>query len=207
MPIRAWFPTLIYDAPLEKRGGAAFARSLLAECGKVRANDPEGRAWCRKNYPGGFTSYASMNRLQKTFSSFAELERKLDPHVRAFARRLELDLGKGRLAMTDCWVNIMGRGAAHGLHFHPLSVVSGTYYVATPRGGARTRFEDPRADRFMGSPPRPGANAWVDGRAGRVLLFESWLRHEVASHPTRAERVSVSFNYGWVSGVDRERPT
>jgi uncharacterized protein (TIGR02466 family) len=33
--------------------------------------------------------------------------------------------------------------------------------------------------------------------AGQVVLFESWLRHEVASHPTAAERVSVSFNYSW----------
>jgi len=33
--------------------------------------------------------------------------------------------------------------------------------------------------------------------AGQVVLFESWLRHEVPSHPTAAERVSVSFNYNW----------
>ena len=30
-----------------------------------------------------------------------------------------------------------------------------------------------------------------------VLLFESWLRHEVPPNPVRAERVSISFNFNW----------
>ena len=35
-------------------------------------------------------------------------------------------------------------------------------------------------------------------RALRWLLFSwLWLRHEVAPNRARAERVSVSFNYGW----------
>jgi len=34
-------------------------------------------------------------------------------------------------------------------------------------------------------------------RGRQVVLFESWLRHEVAPHPAAAERVSVSFNYSW----------
>ena len=34
-------------------------------------------------------------------------------------------------------------------------------------------------------------------RSGRLVLFESWLRHEVSANLTRAERISVSFNYNW----------
>jgi len=33
--------------------------------------------------------------------------------------------------------------------------------------------------------------------AGSLLLFESWLRHEVVPNQARGERVSISFNYGW----------
>jgi uncharacterized protein (TIGR02466 family) len=33
--------------------------------------------------------------------------------------------------------------------------------------------------------------------AGQVLLFESWLRHEVVPNPVGADRISVSFNYNW----------
>jgi uncharacterized protein (TIGR02466 family) len=32
---------------------------------------------------------------------------------------------------------------------------------------------------------------------GDVLLWESWLRHEVPMNMSEDERVSISFNYGW----------
>ena len=45
----------------------------------------------------------------------------------------------------------------------------------------------------------PGAKVWVTlpAEQGGLVLFESWLRHEVAPNPTEAERISVSFNYSW----------
>ena len=58
------------------------------------------------------------------------------------------------LSMTDCWINIMPRGVTHGLHLHPLSTLSGTYYVRTPKGAPGLKLEDPRLDRFMAAPPR-----------------------------------------------------
>ncbi len=205
MPIKPWFPTFIYDSPLQPRGNDAFARALLEDCHKIRAHDRAGQRWCRKNYPAGYTSYGTMTNLHRTFSTFIELEAKLRRHVNRFARRLDMNLQGARLAMTDCWVNVMSRHAVHSLHLHPLAVVSGTYYVATPPGSSRLRFEDPRLDKLMGAPPkrdpcRPENRQQVsyDVAAGKLILFESWLRHEVASNPTRGERVSISFNYNWV---------
>jgi uncharacterized protein (TIGR02466 family) len=205
MSIKPWFPTFIYDAPLAARGGAAFAQALLEDCHKIRAHDRAGRRWCSKSYPAGYTSYGTMTNLHRTFSTFIELELKIRRHVQRFARRLDMNLQGARLGMTDCWVNIMSRHAVHPLHLHPLAVVSGTYYVRTPRGCSRIRFEDPRLDKLMGAPPkkdgcRPENRQQVayEVAAGKLILFESWLRHEVASNPTRGERVSISFNYNWV---------
>jgi uncharacterized protein (TIGR02466 family) len=205
MPIKPWFPTFIYDSPLQPRGNAAFARALLDDCHKIRAHDRAGQRWCRKNYPAGYTSYGTMTNLHQTFSTFIDLEAKIRRHVNRFARRLDMNLQGARLAMTDCWVNVMSRHAVHSLHLHPLAVVSGTYYVATPPGSSRLRFEDPRLDKLMGAPPkrdpcRPENRQQVsyDVAAGKLILFESWLRHEVASNPTRGERVSISFNYNWI---------
>jgi uncharacterized protein (TIGR02466 family) len=85
-----------------------------------------------------------------------------------------------------------------------LASISGTYYVRVPKGSPGLKFEDPRLDKFMAAPPRrrsAGARhqPWVTFpvSAGQVLLFESWLRHEVAPNPGRTERISVSFNYNW----------
>jgi uncharacterized protein (TIGR02466 family) len=37
----------------------------------------------------------------------------------------------------------------------------------------------------------------VKPAVGEVLLWESWLRHEVPMNMAEEERVSVSFNYEW----------
>jgi len=202
MNTRALFPTLVYSSRLRTVRAKALNDQLLRECRQLRVDDESGRRWSAKNYPGGYTSYNSVSRLHRVSPTFATLERELARHVKSFARRLELDLTGRPLAMTDCWVNIMPRHVVHGLHLHPLSTLSGTYYVQTPRGCAGIKFEDPRLDRFMAAPPRK-ANArnrpWVmlPAEAGYVVLFESWLRHEVAPNPLTTERVSISFNYGW----------
>lgn len=201
MAIRSLFPTQVYSAPLQPQGAAAFNARLIRECEQYRADDAAGRAWSRERYPGGYTSYGSLNRMHQLSPTFATLERKLLRHVRAYARVLEYDLSGRELAMTDCWINMMPRGVTHGLHLHPLSTLSGTYYVRTPKGVPGLKFEDPRLDRFMAAPPRlaGAAQPWVTMpvAAGMVLLFESWLRHEVPPNPVAAERISISFNFNW----------
>jgi uncharacterized protein (TIGR02466 family) len=204
MGTRTLFPTLVYSGRLRQRSWRTLNERLLRECRQLRADDAAGRRWSAHNYAGGYTSYSSAHRMQQLSPTFAALARELDRHVAAFTRTLQLDLGARRLSMTDCWVNIMGRGAAHGLHLHPLSTISGTYYVATPAGAPGLKFEDPRLERFMAAPPRLRAarranRPWVTlpARAGTLLLFESWLRHEVAPNTRAAERVSISFNYSW----------
>lgn len=204
MPVRSLFPTLIYTAPLQGAGTTALNRELLKEARQIRAHDVEGRRWSTRRYPGGYTSYGSLCHLQKMSSTFAILERKLRRHVHAYVKSLELDMEGRSLAMTDCWVNMMGRQVVHGLHLHPLATISGTYYVRTPRGCSGLKLEDPRLDRFMAAPPRradcrPESQPWVTvpARTGHVVLFESWLRHEVPPNPSAVERVSVSFNYNW----------
>jgi uncharacterized protein (TIGR02466 family) len=204
MPIRSWFPTFIYCEPLQRTGGARFNAGLADECRKLRDFDAAGRRWSAKNYPGGYTSYASMNELHRFSSTFADLEQKLTRHVRVFARALDLDLRGRTFQLTDLWVNIMPPSAAHSLHLHPLSFISGTYYVVTPPGCPGLKFEDPRLDRFMAAPPRrPDArranriHVTYPAEAGNVILFESWLRHEVAANRVAEERISVSFNFNW----------
>jgi uncharacterized protein (TIGR02466 family) len=202
--VQALFPTLVYVRALQARGARAFNAQLLRECQQLRHDDRGGRRWSAASYPSGYTSYGSAHRMQQVSPSFAALEAKLAPHVRAYCEALELDLTGRSLAMTDCWVNIMPRGTVHGAHLHPLSTISGTYYVSTPRGCPGLKLEDPRLERMMAAPPRGrgrqrGRGAWVviPARAGQVVLFESWLRHEVSLNTVDAERVSISFNYSW----------
>ena len=136
--IKAWFPTLIYSERLQARGLQAFNFELLDECRRIREYDEAGRRWSEANYPLGYTSYGSLDRLHRFSSTFDQLRERIDGHVTGYARAQDWDLQGGQLEMTDCWINVMPRGCAHSFHVHPQSVVSGTYDVATPRGPDRS---------------------------------------------------------------------
>lgn len=199
---QSWFPTLVHHAPLARDGVVRLNAELLKEIEQLRELDRAGQRWSRTGYVGGYTSYGSMDRLNQFSSTFMALEKKLDAHVRRYARALHWDLRGGRLVMTDCWANVMPKGCAHSFHLHPQSVVSGTYYVKTPRGASGLKFEDPRLSMLMAAPMRR-ADApreqqpfiTVPAKAGSVILFESWLRHEVPASTIAETRVSISFNY------------
>ena len=198
----SWFPTLIHHAPLMREGADALNAELLKEIQQLRQADTAGREWSKTSYPGGYTSYGSMDRLHQFSSTFMQLEKKISLHVRQFAKAQHWDLRGGKLKMTDCWANVMPRGCAHSFHLHPQSVVSGTYYVATPPGCAGLKFEDPRLSSLMAAPIRLSDAPremqpfiTVPAVAGTVILFESWLRHEVPPSAIAQERVSISFNY------------
>ena len=77
-------------------------------------------------------------------------------------------------------------------------------YVTTPAGCPGLKFEDPRLSKFMAAPPKLAAarpahrtHVTVPAEAGHVILFESWLRHEVAANQAAGERISISFNFNW----------
>jgi uncharacterized protein (TIGR02466 family) len=204
MPVASLFPTRIYTARIARGVTDELNTRLLRECRQISAEDTAGQAWSSTNYPGGYTSYSSLSRLHRRSPTFEALERRIDTHVRSFGKTLDFDLAGRKLVMTDCWINVMTHQVVHGLHLHPLATLSGTYYVRTPRGCSGLKFEDPRLDRFMAAPPkrqraRRDNQVWVTVPAeqGNLVLFESWLRHEVAPNPTVTERISISFNYSW----------
>jgi uncharacterized protein (TIGR02466 family) len=200
MSVKTFFPTLVYSARLNLKDWRTLNRRLLRECEQLEHDDEAGRRWSALNYPGGYTSYNSASRMHELSPTFSLLQRTLDRHVQAFTKSLDMELDGRELTMTDCWVNIMPQHVVHGLHLHPLSTISGTYYVQTPKGSPGLKFEDPRLDRFMAAPPRKGkSSSWVvlPAEAGNLVLFESWLRHEVPRNQTKQRRISISFNYGW----------
>ena len=205
MTLRQLFATPIYNSSfITNRGFENFNGEILHACQSLAEEDLAGRGWCREHGYGGYTSYASLNDLPQRMSVFDELKRKLDRHARLFADSLAFALGGGKLRMDSLWVNILKPGAAHSGHVHPHSVLSGTYYVATPPGASALKLEDPRLPMMMAAPPRRAdapedvrSFVYLQPEAGTLYLWESWLRHEVPANKARTSRVSVSFNYGW----------
>ncbi|MEZ5939640.1 MAG: TIGR02466 family protein [Hyphomonadaceae bacterium] len=200
---RRLFVTEIYQASLTDLPDWRDLNTDLEQSALMLAEDDEaGQAWCEENGYDGYTSYSSLDDLPRRATCFATLARKLQGHADTFAGHLQWDLRGRKLALDNIWVNVLAPGGSHTGHVHPHCVLSGTYYVALPKGASAIRFEDPRLAMMMAA-PTPAEDCDPDRRrfvsvaptVGDLLMWESWLRHEVPPNRSRRPRVSVSFNY------------
>lgn len=109
------------------------------------------------------------------------------------------------------WYHVTRHAGYTAVHNHPMASWSGVYCVdpgdgadGKARGGALT-FLDPRGaagmyvdpgNEHLGRPFGFGALAYLL-RSGQLLLFPSYLVHEVAPYFGQRERITVAFN-AWV---------
>ena len=110
--------------------------------------------------------------------------------------------------MLNMWANVAPRHGYNQSHVHPWSLWSGVYYVRAPEGAGRLVFLEPRPQAEImtaayGRPSQERPESWTrvyfKAIEGRLILFPSWLRHEVEPNGTScegdaADRISVSFN-------------
>ena len=198
MPARSLFATRLYEA-------AVADEPLLAELAHsirtLAEDDKSGRRWSKEHNYAGYTSYASLNDLPKRDPAFADLAKLLTKHAYQFAEDCGFDVSR-KPRLDSLWVNLLHASGHHSAHIHPHSIISGTLYVEVPKSSGAIRFEDPRLPMMMAAPTRVSEApeelqpfVRVEPRPGLLLLWESWLRHEVLPGTGRGERLSISFNF------------
>lgn len=195
---RIMFATRLYEATIDDD---ALLEELAHSIRSLAEDDEAGQRWSREKGYKGYTSYASLNDLPKRDPAFADLQRLLVRNAVTFADEIAFELGR-KPKLDSLWVNLLKPGGHHSAHIHPHSILSGTLYVEVPKGGGAIRFEDPRLPMMMAAPLR-GEDApeelrpfvAVEPRPGLLLMWESWLRHEVLPGKGSGERLSISFNF------------
>lgn len=114
--------------------------------------------------------------------------------------------------VVQAWANVNGPGDSNICHYHAGSFWSGTYYVADggcasdPSLGGQFEMLDPRGPApamyaptltFAGDDGRSAGTAeTIQPRPGLMVLFPSWLHHQVRPYRGAALRISIAFNLG-----------
>ncbi len=195
---RSLFVTPLYESRIEDE---ALTNDLARSIRAISHDDQAGRRWSRQHRYAGYTSYASLNDLPKRDPVFASLAKLIAKRAAKFADACEFDLVR-KPRLDSLWVNLLKPGGHHSGHIHPHSIISGTFYVEVPDNSGSIRFEDPRLPLLMAAPPRrkdapqqlqPFIS--IEPRSGLLLMWESWLRHEVLPGTGRGDRLSISFNF------------
>jgi uncharacterized protein (TIGR02466 family) len=195
---RRLFVTQLYEAEIADE---ALLADLAHSIRSLAMDDDAGRHWSKEHLYPGYTSYASLNDLSRRDPTIADLTKLLTKHAIVFAKECAFDLPR-KPRLDSLWVNLLRGPGHHSGHIHPHSIISGTFYVEVPNGSGAIRFEDPRLPMMMAAPMRRTEApdelqpfVTVQPREGLLLLWESWLRHEVLPGTGRGERLSISFNF------------
>lgn len=114
------------------------------------------------------------------------------------------DLGQATPCFNNAWAMVSRSGHGVRAHLHPNSLFSGVFYLTAPQGCGAIAFLDPRNGSQMLQHPQDavGPAMLSSGRVtkepspGLLLLFPSWLWHEVEPSRTDEVRISISFNIG-----------
>lgn len=188
-----WFPTPIWHFMLEDHQKLNYL--LLQEIRAERQENPEGEK--RSNILG----WHSSSKLYKR-EGFSEFVKIISQNSLEVATALHWDLTKFFMEITGCWAIVNGKMASNSVHNHPNSILSGVYYLQAPENCGAISFHDPRSAAQMLMPPMTEFSPWTlpkisyKPQAGTMLLFPSWLSHNVEMNMSEKVRISLSFNIG-----------
>lgn len=135
-----------------------------------------------------------------------ELKELIQKAAENLAKNQGVNIEKHKAVVSSIWMNNMRNGSAHEKHVHGSSVYSGTYYVRSPEGSGSIRFHNPSLQLLeLTKPPIEEDNnsvtcSWVDfkPKPGLLLLWNSWVSHEVLQNYNKEPRISISFNINFV---------
>jgi uncharacterized protein (TIGR02466 family) len=140
-----------------------------------------------------------------------ELLLEVQKHAQNYAKHTNLKLGNriqaGGSKAFGYWTQDYVENSFHARHSHGLHGVSGTYYVRANESAGPIKFYNPNQlslyvnyqkdeknndDVFDDNYP---SDKFIKPEKGKLVLFPSFLEHEVLACRPNAIRTSISFNF------------
>ena len=172
-----------YDDDLGDLEEECIRRSTL-DSGRVVSNS------------GGWQS----NAITSDDDFFSEFILEIEEQANNFAKELEICQ---KVKLSNLWININGYKDYNRRHNHPESIISGVFYVKVPDKSSKLRFFHPSVDLMVRDwnlnvdlkCNKYTSSIWeIFPEDGKLLLFPSWLDHEVDQNLSQEKRISISFN-------------
>lgn len=194
-----FFSTLIFykDIPNSKK----LNQHLLKNIKKLKKNDEKGMI--RSNLLGWHSAINLQNK--KEYNQLTEELFKMQQQI----YKTEGYHPNTEAVLESMWANVNYKYSYNKNHVHPDSQWSGVYYVKCPNNCGDIWFTDPCGERRMHTPiiadeSNTPSHSWKEVHykptEGRILMFPSWLAHEVSQNMSdlkgeKGWRVSISFNF------------
>lgn len=159
----------------------------------------------RENYEGGFTTFYDRSTIDH-LRGIKQLQEAIYGVCASFMKEMKYHVNLEKCSI-QLWANVMKKDGFHGIHNHPRSVLSGTYYVQTSSESAPIIFENPlniyrghdcTVEKPEDHSPFTSPILGINAEPNTMLVWPSWLYHHVPRHTSTLPRISLSFNVDYL---------
>jgi len=180
-----WFPTVVHIIETE------LDEKIKPYCLKTRKDNPES------------LNISNVNGYQSKHF-FKEKDLVIKPALYKIFKDSICNVLNGDIKLLNYWININGKGAYNRKHNHPQANFSGVYFIQSPKNCGELIFDNPHSftafdelssykKDFINQGYQHKAIA-VKPKAGRLIIFPSYLMHGVQENESDEERISIAFN-------------
>lgn len=149
------------------------------------------------------------NELDTQFSDFFEnkipvhelLPQLVDEWIKVMRRyQFMTSLHIAEHQPLQYWTQDYKEGDTHGIHAHGIHGISGVYWVRANESAGKIRLHNPNPmTDYAKSNDDENIYAWtntdITPEKGKMILFPSYLKHEVLKSGPGAVRTTIAFNF------------
>ena len=125
---------------------------------------------------------------------------KLQKYILKTFQTLEWKTENKNISINSMWAIINKKNDYNVVHTHPNSYLSAAYYVKAPDECGDIHFFDPNEIKKFNSPPienrteLSASGFSIKAQEGSLLIFPSYLYHDVGKNLSNEDRIVISFN-------------
>ncbi|PCJ44534.1 MAG: hypothetical protein COA81_01120 [Alphaproteobacteria bacterium] len=165
---------------------------LLPEILAHKAEEPETDKYSNPGCWRGYRDYESWPYIRDFVLYKLKLIHKHYIGIGASCMPLD-DMPDGRVEF-ELWTNVNEQGSSNIIHSHSKWHWSGVYYVQGRDTGKIAFYSTPYLNQQIVKGLPFGQSYTVDPVDGLLLIFPSYLLHEVLANPIEKQRVNLAFN-------------
>ena len=161
----------------------------------LRKKDEKGQ---KKSNAGGWHSHNFDLNNDNTAKKFAKIFEEF--YKKVIINEMGWKYDSNKVKMEAMWSIINKKGSFNIQHNHANAYLSSAYYVRYPEKSGSIKFFDPREQKNIRYPKIKNYTdisaviTEITPKEGDLLIFPSYLYHEVGVNLSDEERVVVSFN-------------
>lgn len=149
------------------------------------------------------TTLKGYNTKQETIipntAAVKRIKEVIIEEVKEFCAKFGYNTDLYDFEVSNLWANRMAMGSTHKCHSHYGHVFSGCCYVQIPENSGLITFHSPIVTNKAEVKPKDytthNSGMWtLEVTEGDIVMWESYLRHEVPSIPYDGIRMTVAFD-------------